>query len=426
MVKKSNSVYALRNMKRTFTGVFLLLFCLLVTAEEPRPEKIIVIRAKRMLDVESGKWIDDAVIVVRGDRIEAAGQSTSIQSPAIAETIDLTASSVLPGLIDAHVHLAWKGLGGAGVLAGTDEAKKTLLAGFTTVRNLGSTGKTDLILRDAIDQGKIPGPRMIAAGTPIGEEGGVCDAVFEAEGRVRNQADAIRVVQENMKQGATVIKLCAGGKVVPDLSDQGATELSVDEIRAIVAEAHKSGRKVAAHAQGPEAISNAVSAGVDSIEHGSLVDEKAARLMKERNIFLVPTLYRIDWISEQAQGGSKEKPEAAKKRQENREAIHKNIRRAIQLGVPIAFGTDATVIPHGWNAREFKVLVEAGLSPLDAIRTATQNAAKLIGWSDQVGSIKPGLFADLIAVEGDPLTDVTVLEKIKFVMKGGIIYQNTK
>ena len=171
-------------------------------------------------------------------------------------------------------------------------------------------------------------------------------------------------------------------------------------------------------------IPNAVTAGVDSIEHGGLIDEKAAHLMKERNVFLVPTLYRIDWISEQAQGGTKDKPDAVKKRLENRTNIHKNIRRAIQLGVPIAFGTDATVIPHGWNAREFKVLVEVGLSPLDAIRAATTNAAKLLGWSDQVGSIKPRMFADLIAVEGDPLTDVTVLEKIKFVMKGGIVYQN--
>jgi imidazolonepropionase-like amidohydrolase len=411
-------------MKKTWTLLFFLLFLTSLTAEEAVVKKTIVIQAKRMLDVESGKWIEDALIVVKGDKIESVGTAATIQPPENTEKIALPNATILPGLIDAHVHLAWKGLGASGSPAGTEEAKKTLMAGFTTVRNLGSTGKTDLPLQAAIDQGKIPGPRMIAAGTPLFEKNGVCDAVFEAEGRVENQKDAIRLVRENIEQGAGVIKVCAGGKVIPDDSDKGATELKEDELRVIVAEAHRKGRKVAAHAQGSNAILNAVFAGVDSIEHGALVDEKAARLMKERNVFLVPTIYRLDWVLEQMQGNN-EKRKAAERFQEIRARVHENLRRAIQIGVPIAFGTDATVIPHGWNAREFKVLVELGLTPLEAIRAATLNAARLLGWSDRVGSIQPGMFADLIAVEGDPLTDITVLQKVQFVMKGGMVYYNS-
>ncbi len=389
----------------------------------PQPA-LTVVRAGALLEVESGRLIPDAVIVIEGERIREAGPADRIKVPAQARVIDLSRATVLPGLIDAHVHFAWRSARGAFDGAGAEEAQTTLRAGFTSVRNPGSTGRADLALRDAINAGRVLGPRMLAVGPALGLPGGVCDQVFAGEGAVAGVAAVRGKAREILGSGADFIKLCAGGGVIPSARDREAVEYSEAEIRAIVEEAHKAGRRVAAHAQGPDAIARAVRAGVVSIEHGSLLDEATAGLMKQRGTFLVPTLYRLDWSLENAE--RQKAPEArVSALRLARDSARASVRLAVKAGVPIALGTDATVYPHGLNAREFVVLVELGLSPLDAIRAATTHAAELLGWSGKVGTVRPGAFADLIAVEGDPLTNIRALENVQFVMKGGDIVLNT-
>ncbi|HEY7216602.1 MAG TPA: amidohydrolase family protein [Thermoanaerobaculia bacterium] len=406
------------NSQRGNLGILAVLLVLFPLSQAPAAvERAVVLRPEAILDVEAGRRLPGKRIVVRGGRIEAILDAAN-PLPEGAEVIELPGLTVLPGMIDAHVHLAWAGA--AGVLAGKDEARATLEAGFTTVRNLGSTGWADLALRDAIERGQVPGPRMLIAGPALGLKGGVCDAVFQGEGAVTSAEQAVAKVRELIGRGVDVIKLCAGGGVIPSAADAEAVEFTEEQMRAIVAEAHRQGRKVAAHAQGPRAVANAVRAGVDSIEHGSLVDEAGARLMKERGVFLVPTLYRLDYVYEQARAGGAS-PEQLKRRAEARETVQQRLRSAAALGVPIAFGTDATVIPHGTNAREFESLKAIGLSPAEALRSATVNAAKLLGWEDRIGAVRPGLLADLIAVDGDPLQDLTALQQVRFVMKGGVV-----
>ncbi len=404
-------------------------------AQTPPPGSVHVLYAARMLDVRQGKILRDAVVVIRGEKIESVlSGGASSHAPAGAKVTRLPASlTLLPGLIDVHTHLTWdpqsqrtdppgvsiprEPLNGAGV------ARRTLQAGFTTVRSLGSTGYSDLALRDAITDGHVPGPRVQAAVTGLGPPGGVCDTVFQHEGAVTGVEAAVAKVKQLVAAGADVIKLCAGGGVLPQEDAAGATEFSEAELRAIVEEAHQQGRKVAAHAQGPEAIRRAVEAGVDSIEHGGLIDEASARRMKEKGVFLVPTLYRIDWTLANAEKNGA--PAAALERlRRARQLAREHVAKAIQVGVPVAFGTDATVYPHGLNAREFAVLVAMGMSPLEAMRSATLNAAQLLGWEGKGGVIEAGAFADLIAVEGNPLDDVTRLEKVGLVMKGGIVHKN--
>ncbi len=404
-------------------------------AQTPPPDSFHVLYAARMLDVRQGRILPDVVVVIRGERIESVHSGGApFKPPAGAKVTRLPASlTLLPGLIDAHTHLTWdpqsQRSDPPGVtiprepLIGAGVARRTLDAGFTTVRSLGSTGYSDLALRDAIADGHVPGPRVQAAVTGLGPPNGVCDTVFQHEGAVSGLEAAVAKVKQLIAAGADVIKLCAGGGVLPQESAAQATEFSEAELRAMVEEAHRQGRKVAAHAQGPEAIRRAVEAGVDSIEHGGLIDEASARRMKEKGVFLVPTLYRLDWTLENAEKNGA--PAAALERlRRSRELARKHVARAIQIGVPVAFGTDATVYPHGLNAHEFAVLVELGVPPLEAIRSATLNAAQLLGWTGKVGTIEPGAFADLIAVEGNPLEDITRLEEVRLVIKGGAIYKN--
>ena len=405
------------------------------TAQTPLPDSLHVIYAARMLDVRQGRILPDVVVVIRGEKIESVlTGGARFKLPAGAKVTRLPASlTLLPGLIDAHTHITWdpqsqrndppgvtiprEPLIGAGV------ARKTLQAGFTTVRSLGSTGFSDLALRDAIADGLVPGPRVQAAVTGLGPPGGVCDTVFQHEGAVTGVEAAVAKVKALVAAGADVIKLCAGGGVLPREDAAQATELTEAELRAIAEEAHRQGRKVAAHAQGPEAIRRAVEAGVDSIEHGGLIDEASVLLMKEKGTFLVPTLYRLDWTLANAEKNGA--PAAALERlRRSRQLAREHVARAILLGVPVAFGTDATVYPHGLNAREFAVLVELGMTPLEAIRSATLNAAQLLGWEGKVGVIEPGAFADLIGVEGNPLEDVKRLEKVILVIKGGTTYND--
>lgn len=385
------------------------------TAEAPA---VTALKAGRLLDVRRGVYLDNAVILVEGERIRAVGTAAEVKIPEGAHVVDLSRFTLLPGLIDSHVHLAWGSPEPGKPLPGTEEARATLEAGFTTVRNPGSTGRADLALRDAIERGEVRGPRMLAAGPGLGMPGGACDRVFAGEGRATGVAEVRERARQVLDSGADFLKLCSGGGVVATQADAESTEYGEAEIRAVVEEAHRRGKTVAAHAQGALAIANAVRAGVDSIEHGAWIDEASAGLMRARGVFLVPTLYRLDWqIENAAKTGAG--ADRLKVLRDARQATHDHVSRAITLGVPVAFGTDATVYPSGLNARELAVLLEVGMKPLAAIRSATLDAARLLGLQERIGAIETGKLADLIAVDGDPLADVRTLEKVSFVMKGG-------
>ena len=386
----------------------------------PVEERLILLRPGWIVDVQRGERVAGKAILVRGERIVDV-RDAAAAPPAGAQVKDLPGVTLLPGLIDAHVHLAWGGPAGPG-LPGVDAARATLEAGFTTVRNLGSTGQADFRLREAIERGEVAGPRMLVSGPGMGTKRGVCESVFQGEGTVGSMDEAAGKVRQLIGLGADVIKVCAGGGVIATAADAESIELGEDQLRAIVAEAHRLGRKVSAHAQGPAAIRNAVLAGVDSIEHGSLLDEPVARLMKERGVTLVPTLRRLDFgLDQQRAAGAPEARLTALK--DSRDQTFKRLAAAAALGVPIVLGTDATVLPHGRNAEELEALVAIGLSPVDALRAATVRAAELLGWADRVGEIRAGFYADLVGVECDPLSGPSCLKQPVFVMKGGAVHR---
>ncbi len=409
--------------------------------QEPSTLKRTLIHAGRLLDVRAGRLLTDQAILIEEDRIRAVGPWAQLSGRAAgAQVIDLSNATVLPGLTDCHTHLTgnpeqvgYESLGISiprATLYGARNARITLEAGFTTVRNVGAEGYSDVALRDAINAGDIPGPRMLVSGPPIGVTGGHCDENLlppEYHSRAEGVADGVPAVmqktREVVKYGADVVKVCATGGVLSRGDSPGAEQFSDEEMRAIVTEAHRLGRKVAAHAHGTSGIKQAVLAGVDSIEHGSLIDDEDIRLMKERGTYLVPTLYLGDWFMENAQRLNVPEFIMVKAR-----AImplaRQNIARAFRAGVKVAFGTDAAVYPHGLNAREFAVMVKLGMTPAQAIRAATLNAAELLGWTDRIGAIEPGRYADIIAVSGDPLADITELERVRFVMKGGAVVRN--
>ncbi|MGE0128853.1 MAG: amidohydrolase family protein [Blastocatellales bacterium] len=424
-------------MKRTLTSLLsLLIVCLFAPAisQSQQPaQKIIAIKSARALDVRTGAMINNAVIVIEGDRIKSVGANLTI--PANAEVIDLGSKTVLPGLIDCHTHLTFD-LGSLNslnisiprqALIGAKNARLTLDAGFTTVRNVGARGYSDIALRDSINADEVPGPRIVASGPSLGITGGHCDENFlspEYHHIAEGVADGISSVQQKtrevIKYGAGVIKFCSTGGVLSLGDDPKAAEFTLNEMKAIVAEAHRLGRKVAAHAHGGDGLKHAVMAGVDSIEHGTYIDDEAVKMMKDRGTYLVPTLYLTDWFLENYQKFNLPPSVIAKAKQVMPE-MKKNIGHAFQLGVPVAFGTDSAVYPHGLNAREFAVYVRMGMTPIQAIQTATVHASKLLGWEDRAGAIEAGKYADLIAVDGDPTKDVTELERVKWVMKGGAV-----
>jgi imidazolonepropionase-like amidohydrolase len=401
-------------------------------------ERIVVIKAGWALDVRTGAMIPNAVIVIAGDRIKQFGANVTI--PAGAEVIDLGSKTVLPGLIDSHTHLTFdlQTIGAMGLsisvpryaLIGARNARLTLDAGFTAVRNVGAPGYSDIALRDAINAGDVPGPRIIASGPALGITGGHCDEnllAYEFHHKSDGVADGVPGVmqktREVIKYGANVIKVCSTGGVLSFGDDPKASQYTLEEMKAIVAEAHRAGRKVAAHAHGGDGIKLAVQAGVDSIEHGTYIDEEAVKMMKERGVYLVPTLYLVEWFMDNYERLRVPAPLVAKAK-EVMPAMTKNIGAAFKLGVPVAFGTDAAVYPHGLNGREFAVYVKMGMTPIQAIQTATVHASKLLGWEDRLGAIEAGKYADLIAVDGDPTKDVTELERVKWVMKGGVVFKN--
>src|SRR4026207_444794 len=394
---------------------------------------VIVLRAARMLDMQTGRIVSPAVVVIEKDRIKSVNPA-SVPS---GQLIDLGNVTLLPGLIDMHTHLSsdiegnWLHRGvtdtaGDNALRGARNARKTLLAGFTTVRDVGSSDFVDVALMRAIDQDFIPGPPIFPAGHAIGITGGHCDTtgyipgVLE-QGPETGVADGpeavLKAVRYQIKHGAKVIEVCWAAGWLALEGPVGAQQLSEVELRTIVEEATRHGLKVAAHAHGTEGIIAAARAGVASIEHGSLLNDEAISLMKQRGTYLVPTTYlgqaiRLDALP----------PSIRAKAEYVLPLARQSLQLAIKSGVKIAFGTDAAVYPHGDNAREFAVLVERGMTPADAIRTATLNATDLLGVSDR-GKIAPGLLADLVAVPGNPLENIRVLEDVRFVMKGGVIYK---
>jgi imidazolonepropionase-like amidohydrolase len=403
--------------------------------------KTVVIHAGHLLDVKTGKTLSNQTIVIQGDKIASVKATSGDELlPTGATVIELPNATVLPGLIDAHTHLTMTtnfGYSALGIsipreaLYGARNARVTLEAGFTTVRNVGASGYTDVALRDAINAGDVPGPRMLVSGPALGITGGHCDEnllPFEWHIQSEGVADGIEAVQrktrEVIKYGADLIKICATGGVLSHGDNPQASQYTLEEMKAIVADAHRLGRKVAAHAHGAQGILWASEAGVDSIEHGSYIDDAAIAEMKKNGTYLVPTLYLMDWFFENAEKIGTP-PELVAKGREVMPAARKNVAHAFAAGVKVGFGTDAAVYPHGLNAHEFAVYVKLGMTPLQAIQTATINDADLLGWSDKVGTIEPGKWADIVAVDGDPLADVTTLERVKFVMKGGEVVKNS-
>jgi imidazolonepropionase-like amidohydrolase len=405
-------------------------------AQQAAPARMLL-RAGHLVDVKSGKVLDKQTIVVVGDTIQSIAPSSTVAAQGSDEVIDLSDLTVLPGLIDVHTHLTgnpdfdpYRELtttDAKEAITGVANARTTLMAGFTSVRNVGAGGYTDVDLRDAINSGQVPGPHMLVSGPPLGITGGHCDEnLLPVKYHVVGDgvADGIAAVQhkvrENIKYGVDLIKICATGGVLSKGDDPQASQYTLEEMQAIVADAHRLGRKVAAHAHGSQGILWATEAGVDSIEHGSYIDDAGIAEMKKRGTYLVPTLYLEDWMLEKGN-----LPPFYHQKMIDVSAVAKsNIKRAVQAGVKVALGTDAAVYPHGLNAHELDVYVnQIGMSPLAALQTATVNAADLMGWSAKTGSLEPGKWADIIAVEKNPLDDVRVLQDVKFVMKAGVVYK---
>jgi imidazolonepropionase-like amidohydrolase len=404
---------------------------------KPNPSTEIAIRAGKVLDVRTGKYAADQIIWIEGDRIKAIGNASEINGklPPTTKILDLSKYTVMPGLIDCHTHLTMTPYdsGPAGLhvsyprqaLVGARNARVTLEAGFTTVRNVGASGYSDIALRDAIKAGDVAGPRMLVSGPPLSITGGHGDENFLApqfgwsSDGVADGVDGVtKKVREDIKFGADVIKFMATGGVLSEGDNPALAQYSPEEMKAIVDTAHGLGRKVAAHAHGSTGIKYAVLAGVDSIEHGSYINDEDIELMKQHGTYLVPTVYLEDWLMENVQKLGLT-PNMIEKAKLVLPIAQQNLSHAFKSGVKVAFGTDAAVYPHGLNAHEFGKMVDMGLSPLQTIQAATVNASDLLGWTDRVGTLEPGKFADIIAVQGDPLADVHILETVQFVMKGG-------
>lgn len=396
--------------------------------------KTVVVRAAHMIDVLAGKRVDQAQVVVTDGRITAVGRQGDA-TPAGADVIDLGQRTLLPGLIDMHVHLTGDPtLGGYRALEFTDNlstvigvanARKTVEAGFTTVRNVGSGNYDDVALKQGVELGYIPGPRIVPATYALGATGGHCDStefppsITVPSPQIANTPEEFRaLVRKVRKYGAEVIKICATGGVFSKTDSVGAQQMSFEELKAVADEAHMLGMRVAAHAHGTAGINEALRAGIDTIEHASLADEESFKLAKAKGAWLDMDIYNDDYILAEgekngvfAESLAKEKMIGLKQRQ--------TFRAAHAAGVKLLFGTDGGVYPNGYNARQFAKMVEWGMTPIEAIQAATKSAAEALDRTADVGAIATGRYGDLIAVDGDPLADVRTLEKVAFVMKGG-------
>jgi imidazolonepropionase-like amidohydrolase len=405
-------------------------------------DPLIVIKAARLIDGRGGPPLEPAIVRIEGERITEVG--TQLAMPKDAKVIDLGTATLLPGLIDLHTHLTdrygthWedalvKTTPGQNALWGAHNARVTLLAGFTTCRDMGPTWPyVDVDLRNAIDEGAVPGPRLLVAGNYVSSTGGAGDArqfsIYVDVPIVRNLADGpdevVKAVRTNLKYGADFIKILVTGAVLSKGIHPGAQQYSDAEIQAAVTEAHRWGRQVAAHAHGLEGIKAAIRAGVRTVDHGTYLDDEAVMMLKAtRKTFYVPTLYTSEVI--QSEGKKHGIPESEIERDRQLRSIEiAGFKRALASGIPIGMGSDSAVIPHGENAKEIVTRVRLGESPMSAIVSATSLNAEIIGWNDRVGSIEKGKYADLVAVPGDPLKDITLLERVVFVMKGGIVYRD--
>ncbi len=379
-------------------------------AAKPPAGSRTLVRAGHLLDVKTGKILDGQTIVVTGDTISSVAASSAVPTQPGDTVIDLGDRTVMPGLIDVHTHITGEPnfdpyfeltqTDAKEAIQGVVNARTTLMAGFTTIRNVGAGGYTDVDLRDAINQGQVPGPHMQVSGPALGITGGHCDENLlpikyhlTGEGVADGIAGVQQKVRQNIKYGVDVIKICATGGVLSKGDDPQASQYTIEEMRAIVADAHRLGR----------------------------IDDASIAAMKKNGTYLVPTLYLEDWMIEKG----KLPPIYQQKMKDTIVVAKKNIKHAIESGVKIALGTDAAVYPHGLNAHELDVYVnQMGMTPLAAVQSATINAADLMGWSGKTGSIEPGHWADIIAVERNPLNDVRVLQHVSFVMKGGTVYQN--
>lgn len=409
------------------------------SAEKATPPKRLAVRAARMVDVKSGAVVQNAVVLIEGERVTAAGPRLSV--PAGVEVIDLGDATLLPGLIDCHTHVTSQPSNyyedlfrrspiDYAVVAHV-YARRTLEAGFTTIRDVGAGEFVDVALRNAIDAGTVAGPRMQVATLAVGSTGGHGDVTGfspylkfgQFSGIADGEAEIRKLIRFEIKNGADLIKLIATAGVLSEEESVGAPQYTQEEMNAAVEEAAMWGKKVAAHAHGAEGIKRAVRAGVASIEHGSLIDDEGIRLMKQRGTYLVADIYNDDYIL--AEFGRLGYPQKIiEKEKLVGRTQRENFQKAVRAGVKVAFGSDAGVYPHGWNGKQFAHMVRWGLTPMQAIQAATTSAADLLGWGDRVGSLEAGRFADLIAVKGDPLKDVTELERVRFVMKGGAVVKN--
>lgn len=435
-----------RRMVLLCTALTLAAASLLAQSSTPAP-KVTYILAGRVFDATTEAVKEKQTIIVEGERIKSIAPSASVPIPAGAQVIDLSRATVLPGLIDCHTHLTGRADQYSEILRfhwtpykagiyGTVNAKKTLLAGFTTVRDVGSSPFAAVDLRDEINAGFIPGPRMVASGPGISITGGHGDmnnyspwvrADLFPENRhfgIADGEDQVRqTVRAQIKYNVDVIKILATGGVLSKGDSPGAPAFTLGELKVAAEEAHKAGRKIAAHAHGAEGIRNAILAGIDSIEHASLVDDEGIRLAKEHGTYFVMDIYDDDYLLGDAIKAGLPTENLEKERALG-QLQRDNFAKAFKAGVKMAFGTDAGVYPHGDNARQFAIMVRYGMTPAQAIRAATFSAADLIGRSKDVGTLEPGKFADLIAVFADPLADVRALEHVDFVMKGGTVYKN--
>ena len=417
-------------MKRLAIAGAAFLFC-----GQSQAPPLMVIRAARMITAVDDRVVAPAVVVVRGDRIVSVGGSV----PADARVVDLGAATLLPGLIDLHTHLTSTGVHwedellkttpGQAALHGAHNAQITLMAGFTSCRDMGPTWPyTDIDLRKAIDEGIVPGPRLMAAGNYVSPTGGAGDArqfsIFVDVPIVRNLADGQdeirKAVRTNLKQGADFIKILGTGAVLSKGAPPGSQQYTEAEMHVAVEEAARWGRHVAAHLHGTDGIKAGIRAGIHTVDHGSMMDAEAVELLRTHHTYFVPTLYTSESIAIDPTVPASEKIRS----KEVAQLKDKSFQLVLAAGLPIGFATDAAVVPHGQNAREFAYRVRLGQQPIAAIVSATRTAAEIMGWSDRVGTLEAGKFADLIAVNGDPLRDITELERVAFVMKGGVVYKD--